>query len=51
MYTNIGGQCNLSHMLDCKPAIRLIVPDPELSSQQDQETAKRVPDPFPLVWA
>ena len=40
---------NVSHMPNCKPAIWLVVQDPELSSQQNQETAQRVPDPFPFL--
>ena len=40
---------NVNHKFERKPAIRLVVPDPELSSQQNQETARMVIDPFPLL--
>ena len=40
---------SISHISKHKPAIWLVVPDPELSSQQNQETAWIVPDPLPRL--
>ena len=40
---------SVSHMSECKPATWLVVLDPELSNQQNQETARIVPAPFPLL--
>ena len=40
---------SVSHMSEHKPAIWLVVPDSELLSQQNQETAWIVPDPLPFL--